>query len=77
MPAIDPDDLPKKKITHEMGQDLTLLSVGELTSASAFSRRRSRGLKRKWQESALLKRQQMHFSRNSASGPPGGGGSAS
>ena len=30
MPAIDPDDLPKKKITHELGQDLTLLSVGEL-----------------------------------------------
>jgi uncharacterized small protein (DUF1192 family) len=28
--AIDPDDLPKKKITHEMGQDLSLLSVGEL-----------------------------------------------
>jgi uncharacterized small protein (DUF1192 family) len=31
MAAIDPDDLPKKKITHEMGQDLALLSVGELT----------------------------------------------
>jgi uncharacterized small protein (DUF1192 family) len=31
MPAIDPDDLPKKKILHEMGQDLSLLSVGELT----------------------------------------------
>jgi uncharacterized small protein (DUF1192 family) len=30
MPGIDPDDLPKKKITHEMGQDLALLSVGEL-----------------------------------------------
>jgi uncharacterized small protein (DUF1192 family) len=30
MPAIDPDDLPKKKISHEMGQDLTLLAVGEL-----------------------------------------------
>jgi uncharacterized small protein (DUF1192 family) len=30
VPAIDPDDLPKKKITHEMGQDLSLLSVGEL-----------------------------------------------
>jgi uncharacterized small protein (DUF1192 family) len=30
MPAIDPDDLPKKKISHELGQDLTLLSVGEL-----------------------------------------------
>ena len=30
MAAIDPDDLPKKKITHEMGQDLSLLSVAEL-----------------------------------------------
>jgi uncharacterized small protein (DUF1192 family) len=30
MATIDPDDLPKKKITHEMGQDLSLLSVGEL-----------------------------------------------
>jgi len=30
MPAIDPDDLPKKKVTHEMGQDLSLLSVSEL-----------------------------------------------
>jgi uncharacterized small protein (DUF1192 family) len=30
MAAIDPDELPKKKITHEMGQDLSLLSVGEL-----------------------------------------------
>jgi len=27
---IDPDDLPKKKLTHEIGQDLSLLSVGEL-----------------------------------------------
>lgn len=31
MPAVDPDELPKKKITHEMGQDLSLLSVAELT----------------------------------------------
>jgi uncharacterized small protein (DUF1192 family) len=30
MPGIDPDDLPKKKITHEMGQELALLSVAEL-----------------------------------------------
>jgi uncharacterized small protein (DUF1192 family) len=30
MPAIDDDDKPKKKITHEIGQDLTLLSVEEL-----------------------------------------------
>jgi uncharacterized small protein (DUF1192 family) len=31
MPAIDPDDLPKKKILHEIGQDLSLLSIAELT----------------------------------------------
>jgi len=30
MAAVDPDELPKKKITHDVGQDLTLLSVGEL-----------------------------------------------
>ncbi len=32
MSAIDPDDLPKKKIGHELGQDLSLLSVGELAA---------------------------------------------
>jgi len=36
MPAIDPDDLPKKKITHEMGQELSLLSVGELADRIAL-----------------------------------------
>jgi uncharacterized small protein (DUF1192 family) len=30
MAAIDEDDRPKKKIAHEIGQDLTLLSVEEL-----------------------------------------------
>jgi uncharacterized small protein (DUF1192 family) len=30
MPAIDDDDKPEKKIAHEIGQDLTLLSVEEL-----------------------------------------------
>ncbi|HXX04940.1 MAG TPA: DUF1192 domain-containing protein [Xanthobacteraceae bacterium] len=30
MSAVDPDELPKKKVTHEMGQDLSLLSAGEL-----------------------------------------------
>ena len=30
MPAIDEEDRPKKKIAHEIGQDLTLLSVAEL-----------------------------------------------
>ena len=36
MPAIDEDDRPKKKITHEIGQELTLLSVGELTERVAL-----------------------------------------
>jgi uncharacterized small protein (DUF1192 family) len=31
MPPFDEDDRPKKKIAHEIGQDLTLLSVRELT----------------------------------------------
>jgi uncharacterized small protein (DUF1192 family) len=31
MPAIDEDDRPRKKISHDIGQDLTLLSVTELT----------------------------------------------
>ena len=30
MPAMDDEDRPKKKIAHEIGQDLTLLSVAEL-----------------------------------------------
>ena len=36
MAASDPDELPKKKIVHEMGQDLALLSVGELTERIAL-----------------------------------------
>ena len=35
MAAIDPDELPKKKNVHELGQDLSLLSVGELTERIA------------------------------------------
>jgi len=30
MAVFDDDDRPKKKVTHEIGQDLTLLSVNEL-----------------------------------------------
>ena len=30
MPSIEDDDKPRKKITHEIGQDLSLLSVEEL-----------------------------------------------
>ena len=36
MPAVDPDDLPKKKITHDMGQELSLLSVAELSERVAL-----------------------------------------
>jgi uncharacterized small protein (DUF1192 family) len=32
MPAIDDDDRPKRKISHDIGQDLTLLSVEELAA---------------------------------------------
>jgi uncharacterized small protein (DUF1192 family) len=36
MPAFDEEDRPKKKLVHEIGQDLTLLSVGELTERIAL-----------------------------------------
>jgi uncharacterized small protein (DUF1192 family) len=36
MAATDDDDRPKKKIAHEIGQDLTLMSVGELTERVAI-----------------------------------------
>ena len=34
--AIEEDDKPRKKITHEIGQDLSLLSVEELTERIAL-----------------------------------------
>ena len=36
MPAVDEDDKPKKKIAHEIGQDLTLLSASELSDRVAL-----------------------------------------
>lgn len=36
MPAIDEDDRPKKKISHEIGQDISLLSVAELNDRIAL-----------------------------------------
>ena len=35
MPAMDDDDRPKKKIVHEIGQDLALLSIKELAERIA------------------------------------------
>jgi uncharacterized small protein (DUF1192 family) len=34
--AIEDDDRPHKKVTHEIGQDLSLLSVEELTERIAL-----------------------------------------
>ena len=39
MAAVDDDDKPKKKIAHEIGQDLTLLSAAELTERITLLRR--------------------------------------
>ena len=36
MPAIDDEERPKKKIAHEIGQELTLLSVRELDERVAL-----------------------------------------
>lgn len=36
MPAFDEDDKPKKPPVHEIGQDLTLLSAGELADRVAL-----------------------------------------
>jgi uncharacterized small protein (DUF1192 family) len=36
MAKIDEDDRPKKKISHEIGQDLTLLSAEEMRDRIAF-----------------------------------------
>jgi uncharacterized small protein (DUF1192 family) len=38
MPIIDDEDQPKKKIVHDIGQDLALLSVGELQDRIALLR---------------------------------------
>jgi uncharacterized small protein (DUF1192 family) len=36
MPVTDEDDRPKKKVSHEIGQDLSLLSVKELDERIAL-----------------------------------------
>ena len=35
MPAMEDDDRPKKKVVHEIGQDLALLSIKELAERIA------------------------------------------
>lgn len=36
MPSIEDDDRPRRKVTHEIGQDLSLLSVEELNERIAL-----------------------------------------
>jgi uncharacterized small protein (DUF1192 family) len=36
MAAFEEEDAPKKKLAHEIGQDLTLLSAGELADRIAL-----------------------------------------
>jgi uncharacterized small protein (DUF1192 family) len=38
MPAIDDEDRPKKKLVHEIGQELSLISVAELNERIALLR---------------------------------------
>ena len=38
MAVFDDDDRPKRKITHDIGHDLTLLSVAELNERIALMR---------------------------------------
>jgi uncharacterized small protein (DUF1192 family) len=38
MPGPDDDDRPKRKITHDIGQDLSLLSVTELNERIGLMR---------------------------------------
>lgn len=38
MPTIDDEDRPKNKVAHEIGQDLALLSVQEITERIALLR---------------------------------------
>jgi uncharacterized small protein (DUF1192 family) len=38
MAAFDDEDRPKKKVTHEIGQELALLSVEELAARIALMR---------------------------------------
>lgn len=50
--AAEDDDKPRKKITHEIGQDLSLLSVEELTERVALMNAEIARL----QEAAMKKR---------------------
>ena len=62
MAAIDEDDRPKKKISHEIGQDLTLLSVEELAARVQLLNDEIERLKPTWLTSARRARPPTSFS---------------
>ena len=65
MPVIDPeDDRPKKKVAHEIGQDLSLLSVGELAERINLLKDEIAGWRLKRRESARPRPRPTHFLRN-------------
>jgi uncharacterized small protein (DUF1192 family) len=66
--AIEDDDKPRKKITHEIGQDLSLLSVEELTERIALMTSEIERL-----QAARSARQRMPRTVFSRSAPPGRG----
>ena len=63
--ATEDDDKPRKKITHEIGQDLSLLSVEELTERIALMKPRSSGCRRPRPRSARRRMRRTVFSRRS------------
>ena len=67
MPAIDPDELPKKKIAHEIGQDLSLLSVGELGERIDLLKEEIARLEAEMAESAPRRPRRIAFSKSDAS----------
>ena len=66
MPAIEDDDRPKKKIVHEIGQELTLLSVGELTERVALLKEEIARLEANMATKQASKSAADHFSRSDA-----------
>ena len=62
----DDDNLPKKKITHEIGQDLYLLSVKELEERIALLNEEIARLKARSPASNRRAASRIRFSRNNA-----------
>src|SRR5262249_18067850 len=76
MPGIDPDDLPKKKVTHQPGQDLALLSFGELAERIGLLREEIARLEAEMARKRASQTAADAFSRNDRRSSTSIGGSA-